>query len=179
MSSPDLTRRGAAGLLALALPLVLGGCLRPMYGPTASGAPLQDVLASIEIEPVITPPLQERVGHYLRSELVFDLDGSGQPRPKRYKLKIAIAESVQSPIVDTVTGRAVSATLSATATYSLATLDGKVVVPPSTAISSASYDRSIQRFATVRAARDADIRVARVLADQIKTQLAAALATAS
>src|SRR5215210_748796 len=144
MSSPDLRCRSLTGLFVFAVSLALGGCLRPMYGPTASGAPLQDVLASVVIEPVVTPPLQERVGHYLRSELAFNLDGSGQPRPKRYRLKIAIAESVQSPIVDTVTGRAVSATLSATATYSLATLDGKVVVPPSTAISSASYDRSVQ-----------------------------------
>ena len=179
MSSPDLVRRRAVRVLALGMTLALGGCLRPLYGPTASGERLQDVLAAIEVEAVLTPALQERIGHYLRSELTFDLDGTGQPRPKRYRLKLSVAESVQSPIVDTVTGRAVSATLSAVATYSLLTLDGKVVVPPSTATGFASYDRSLQRFATVRAARDADIRVARLLADQIRTRLAAALATAS
>jgi LPS-assembly lipoprotein len=32
---------------------------------------------------------QERLGHYLRSELIFDLDGSGQAAvPKRYRLKM-------------------------------------------------------------------------------------------
>jgi LPS-assembly lipoprotein len=40
----------------------------------------------------------------------------------------------------------------------------------------ASYDRTSQRFANIRAARDAEIRDAKVLADQIKTRLAVALA---
>ena len=179
MSSPDLSRRAFARVAALGLTLALAGCFRPLYGPTASGARLQDVLASVQVEPVVTRALQERIGHYLRSELVFDLDGSGQPRPKRYRLTLAVAESVQSPIVDTTTGRAVSATLFATATYSLLALDGRVVVPPTTTQASASYDRTAQRFATVRAARDAEIRVAKTLADQIRTRLATTLATAS
>ncbi len=54
MSSPDLTRRHLARIASVGLSLALAGCLRPLYGPTASGAPLQDVLASIEIEPVVT-----------------------------------------------------------------------------------------------------------------------------
>jgi LPS-assembly lipoprotein len=179
MSLLDLAGHTATRIAVLGLSLGLAGCLRPLYGPTASGQRMQDVLASIQVEPVLTRPLQERIGHYLRSELTFDLDGSGTPAPKRYRLTLAISESVQSPIVDTVTGRAVSATLSATATYSLLTLDGKVVVPPTNTTASASYDRSVQRFAAVRAARDANIRVARVLADQIRTRLASTLATAS
>ena len=179
MSSPDLTRRHLGRIAVLGLSLALAGCLRPLYGPTASGAPLQDVLASIEIEPVVTRELQERIGHYLRSELVFDLDGSGQPRPKRYRLKLSVSESVQSPIVDTVTGRADAATLTAIATYSLVSNDGKVILPPTNAVGSTSYDRSVQRFATVRAARDADIRLAKLLADQIRIRLASALATTS
>ena len=43
------------------------------------------------------------------------------------------------------------------------------------ATSVASYDRSQQRFANVRAARDAEIRAATVLADQIRTRLGIAL----
>ncbi len=45
------------------------------------------------------------------------------------------------------------------------------------ATATASYDRSAQRFATVRAARDADIRLAKVLSEQIRTRLSAALAS--
>src|SRR3712207_150832 len=100
MLSPDLTRRYAAHIAALGLTLALAGCFRPLYGPTASGERVQDVLASIQVEPVVTRVLQERIGHYLRNELAFELDGSGQPRPKRYRLTLSVSEGVQSPIVD-------------------------------------------------------------------------------
>jgi LPS-assembly lipoprotein len=39
------------------------------------------------------------------------------------------------------------------------------------------YDRSTQRLSNVRAARDAEIRNAKTLADQIRTRIAAFLAT--
>jgi LPS-assembly lipoprotein len=156
----------------------LSACLRPLNGPTASGALLPDVLAAIEVEPITSPTNQERITHYLRSELVFDLDGSGQPRPKRYKLTISVAESVTAPIVDAVSGRAAAATLIANASYSLTSLDGRVITT-GVASGSASYDRYIQRFANIRASRDAEIRLARLLAEQIKTRLSAVLVTSS
>jgi hypothetical protein len=40
-----------------------------------------------------------------------------------------------------------------------------------------SYERSIQRFANTRAARDSEILAARQLADQIRSRVAAFLAT--
>lgn len=158
-------------VLVTALALGLGGCLRPLYGPTASGARLQDVLAAIEVLPIQTGTGQERVGHYLRSELVYDLDGSGQPKPKRYKLAIVFNERVQTPIVDTLTGRADSATLYATATYTLTGPDGAIILFE-TATGTASYDRFVQRFTNIRAARDAEIRLAKLLSEQIKTRIA-------
>ena len=42
------------------------------------------------------------------------------------------------------------------------------------AFTAATYDRSSQRFANIRAARDAEIRDAKALADQIRTRVAAA-----
>jgi LPS-assembly lipoprotein len=160
-----------------ALTLGLSACFRPLYGPTASGESLPSVLAAIEIDKVTTSLPQERVGHYLRSELVYDLNGSGIPAPKRYKLNLSFVERVQSPIVDTSTGRAQSATLTGELTYKLTSLDGQTVITSGTATGYVTYDRSPQRFATVRAARDADIRLAKTLADQMRTRLAAALAT--
>ena len=183
MSSPDLrslsrhARRGARLAAAALIAAGLSACLRPLHGPTASGAPMPEVLAAIEVEPVTAGAGQERLTHYLRSELVFDLDGSGQPRPKRYKLVVAAGEQVSSPIVDTVTGRAQSATLVGQANYTLSTLDGSRVIASGRATASASYDRYIQRFANVRASRDAEIRVAKLLSEQIRTRLAAALAS--
>jgi LPS-assembly lipoprotein len=168
-------RLAAAAFVALSL----AACLRPLHGPTASGASMQDAFASIQVEPVVASVGQERLTHYLRSELVFDLDGSGQPRPKRYKLAVSATEQVATPIVDTVTGRAAAATLVANATYTLSSLDGTRVITTGKANASATYDRHAQRFASVRASREAEIRVAKLLSEQIRTQLAATLASGS
>jgi len=181
MSSPDRLRRTLVGALVLG-PLTLGlsGCLRPLYGE-AAGRSLQASLASIEIAPItgIAPaPYSERLGHYLRQELTFDLDGSGAPvtAPKAYRLTIGVSTTNVAPTVDSGTGRADATTLSAIAVYALAPINGGVPVTQGRALASASYDRSPQRFAIVRASRDAEIRLARTLAEQIRTRLAATLA---
>ena len=116
-----------------------------------------------------------RAGGGPRSELIFALDGSGQPGPKRYRLKLQGSESVQTPIVSTTTGRAEAGTIVGVVKYSLENLDGTKIVTEGVATSTATYDRSVQRFASLRAARDAEIRLASVLADQIKTRLASVL----
>ncbi len=167
-----------AGLTA-GLSLGLTACFKPLYGPTASGESLQTVLASIGVPEIAWPDSQAVMGHYLRSELIYALNGSGSETPKRYVLKLALARSLSTPIVDTETGRATSAIVGGTVTYTLTSLDGTRVYTQGSATSSTSYDRYQQRFATVRAGRDAEIRLARVLAEQIKTRLAATLSAGS
>ena len=164
----------AAGALGLALSL--SGCLRPLHGPTASGVPVQDSLASVEVETVATGRGQERLGHNLRSEIIFMLDGSGEPRPKTYKLAMEAAEAVQVTTVDTQTGQADAAILNATAKYTLTSLDGTRALTTGTARATATYYRDQQRFASVRAARDAEIRVAKLLAEDISKRLSAVFA---
>jgi LPS-assembly lipoprotein len=176
MSSRDLSRAARISLV-LAASLAVAGCFRPLYGPTASGEKLQEVLAAIEVDKVTSPAGQERLSHYVRSELIFDLDGSGLPKPKRYKLALDTAETIQPVSVDTLSGRADQAMLNGTATFSLRDLDGRVVFA-GTARANATYQRDEQRFASVRAARDADIRVAKLLSDDIKQRIAAHFATA-
>lgn len=167
-------RRAAAGLCVL----TLAGCgFRPLYGRTTSGVPLADVLASIDVLPITAPVGQERLAHSVRSELIYELDGSGQPRPKRYKLTLETAESVQVTTVDTTTGRADAAVLNATVKYTLAPFDGAPALTSGTARGTATYYRDQQRFASVRAARDAEIRLSKQLADEIKQRLAALFAT--
>jgi LPS-assembly lipoprotein len=178
MSSPDLNRLLRFAAIG-AMTLSLAACLRPLYGPTASGVSVPAALASIDVADVATPPAHERFGHYLRSELVFDLDGSGVPGEKRYKLALSYAQQIDAPIVDTTTGRAQSATLVGTVTYTLKSIADDKVVTGGAATATATYDRTVQRFATVRAERDAEIRLAKALAEQIKTRLAAGFATAS
>lgn len=160
-----------------ALALNLSACFRPLYGPTASGEPMAALLASVQVDDVAMAQGQERLGHYLRSELIFDLDGSGQPSAKRYRLKMQGSESVQTPIVSSQTGRAEAGTIVGTVKYALEDLSGTKIISEGVATSTATYDRSIQRFASLRAARDAEIRLAKVLAEQIKTRIASVLVT--
>jgi LPS-assembly lipoprotein len=174
MSSPEpyrLLRLAAAAALTLGL----GACFQPLYGPTASGVPLSGELAAIDVDEVTVSPAFERFSHYLRSEVVFNLNGSGVPATKRYKLGLAFTSHLDMPIVDTASGRAQSATLVGDVAYTLKTLAGAKVITVGKVQGSASYDRNVQRFATVRAARDAEIRLAKVLADQIRTQIAIAV----
>ena len=178
MSSFNL--KGLATVAVVAgLSLGLSACFRPLYGPTASGESLQTVLASIDVPDRDWPQSLANTGHYLRSELVYALNGSGSDTPKRYRLGMSLRENQSSPVVDLETGTASSVIVSGTLTYTLTTLDGKTVVTQGVATSSTSFDRFPQRFANIRAARDAEIRLAKDLAQQVKTRLSAALATTS
>jgi LPS-assembly lipoprotein len=169
--------RAARVAVVATLALNLSACFRPLYGPTASGEPMAALLASVQVDDVAMAQGQERLGHYLRSELIFDLDGSGQPSTKRYRLKMQGSESVQTPIVSSQTGRAEAGTIVGTVKYALEDLSGTKIISEGVATSTATYDRSIQRFASLRAARDAEIRLAKVLAEQIKTRIASVLVT--
>jgi LPS-assembly lipoprotein len=175
MSSFNLKGLAHVALVA-GLSLGLSACFRPLHGPTASGQSLQTVLASIDVPEVEWPPALANTGHYLRSELVYALNGSGSDTPKRYRLALRLTESQSSPVIDTEIGTASSVIVGGTLTYTLTSLDGKTVVTQGTATSSASFDRFPQRFANMRAARDAEIRLAKDLTQQVRTRLSAVLA---
>ena len=167
---PGLARRiGAFCALLLASPL--SGCIEPLYGPIGSGAPLAAELQAIDVEPI-----PDRLGHYVTNELIFGFNGTGSQVPPRYHLKVRLRERVQTPILDTVTGRATSATVIVDADYKLVTVPEGVEVTKGIASGVASYDRFSDRLSNVRAARDAEIRDAKVIADSIRTRVSMALA---
>lgn len=178
MSSLNLMSLARLAVVA-GLSLGLSACFKPLYGPTASGQSFQTVLASIDVPEIDWPDNQAVMGHYLRSELVYLLNGSGSDTPKKYALHLSLAKSLSTPTVDTETGRATSAIINGKLSYTLTSIDGKTVYTKGTATSASSYDRYQQRFATVRAQRDAEIRLAKVLAEQVKTRLAASLSAGS
>ena len=161
------------GLAAVGLTVALSGCeIRPLYGPTTMGVPLADELKAIEIAPI-----PDRIGHYVANELIFAFNGTGsRTTTPRYKLEVKLKDHVQSPIIDTVTGRATSATVFLDAEYKLTTMDAKKVVTSGTLMQIASYDRFSNRLANVRAARDGEIRDAKVIADEIRSRISTALA---
>jgi LPS-assembly lipoprotein len=169
------TTRATIGrlLTTVMIAFATAGCLRPMYAPSAAATPaVQTRLAGIVVE-----PLPERLGHYLVQEIRYELDGSGGTTQPKYRLTLTANERLQAAIVNSQTGRATSATLAVDATFTLTQIDGGVTIVSGTAFASASYDRTQQRYAAIRAARDAEIRIARTLAEQIRTRIAAHFAT--
>ena len=177
MSLHEPTRRrqgfagGRRGVLAALLSLALSGCLQPLYGPLSSGG---DVAA--ELQAIAIDPIPDRLGHYLENELIFAFNGTGSQVTPKYRLIVALRENVQTPLLDTVTGYPSAGTVVVNADYKLVPAQGGEPIAKGTAMVAASYDRTSQRFADIRAARDAEIRDARVLADQIRTNIAAAFA---
>jgi LPS-assembly lipoprotein len=167
MSSFDRLCLGALRpALASLLALALNGCIHPLYGTNGVDAQL----AQIEVAPI-----PDRVGHYLAEELKFETNGSGASPVPRYKLTITTTESLGGLIVNLHSLTSDAAALTLTANYSLVEIEGGKEVTNGKASATASYDRSQQRFANVRAARDAEIRAATVLADQIRTRIGIAL----
>ena len=153
-----------------AVSLTLAGCFQPMYG-TSVGVDTRAELQAIAIDPV-----SGRLGHYLTEELRFLLNGTGEEQTPRYRLVVTFTQSGQTSLVDTVTGRATSNSLSVRANYKLLPAAGGTAVAEGYVISLADYDRGSNRFANVRAARDAEIRNAKAMADQIRTRIASTLA---
>ena len=154
-----------------AVSLALAGCFQPMYGP-GLGRDVRGELQAIAVEPV-----QGRLGHYLTEELRFLLNGTGDSALPRYRLVVTFTQSGQTSLVDTVTSRATSNSLSVRANYKLLPALGGAPVAEGYVVSLADYDRGSNRFANVRSARDAEIRNAKAMADQIRTRIASSLAT--
>lgn len=178
MSSSEtgtMTRRRPLALAAaLGFAALVGGCFQPLYGEgTVSkvGGNVRNAMLGIDV-----PEIKGLVGHYLRNELVFEFDGGGAPdRQKILKLEATTKESLEVITVDYANGRADSATLIATVDWQLLRVGSNEVVASGQSVVRAPYERSQQRFASLRAARDAQIRAAKNLAQLIKARVAAAL----
>jgi LPS-assembly lipoprotein len=164
---PALPRLCAALLLAFAI----SGCIRPLYGQLSEGGDVASELQAIAVDPI-----PNRVGHYLGNELIFALNGTGSHVPAKYRLTVVVSESVQAPLIDTVSGYPTAANVMVNADYKLVPVQGGEPITKGLATALVSYDRTSQRFADIRAARDAEIRNAKTLADQIRTNIAAVFA---
>ncbi len=156
-------------LAALALSLGLAGCMQPLYGEAAHPGLVQ-AMRAIEVAPI-----PERIGHYLADDLISRINGSGEtPRPL-YRLTVKLSQSTTTPTIESQIQSAVSATVTGTAIFSLTKIDDGKLIYAGAATNSAVYDRTLQSYADLRAARDAELRVAKSLADEIELRVAGAL----
>ena len=159
------------GLAVLVLAGALGGCFQPMYGQSTlfgAGAKLRDEMRQVEILEI-----QGRLGQEIRNDLIFELTGGqGNPVGAPYKLAITITSGSQTPLVDVASGRATSETVTLDVTYRVLDVSNDKVVLAEKALARISIDRSQQRYAGLRAVRDAQNRAAKLVAEQIRSRLA-------
>lgn len=170
-------RRPALALATLAAVAGFGlsACgFQPLYGSstrTASGARLAEAMSSVDVTPI-----PGRVGQKLRNELIFANTGGSYAAQSRYKLDIAIREQVIDQLVQ-ITGDARGQVYQLQAHYKLINIANGNVLREGTAVSRAPYNRYQEIFANVRARYNAEDRAARIVAESIKTQVAAILAS--
>jgi LPS-assembly lipoprotein len=187
MSSFDAARLVGA----MALGLSVGGCFQPLYGQASHPGLVEDMRAievaeiGPQIDKVIKPNAIgisadvdriDRIAHYLRNDLIFNLNGTGTSPPLKYRLTVTTKETTTTPTVESQEGVADAATLTVSAKYVLTPYGGGAPIIANEALSSAVYDTSYNHFANQRAARDAEIRLAKSLADEMELRIAAALA---
>jgi len=165
-----LSSRALGAVAALSLAVGLAGCFQPLYSEAAHPGIINEVRA-IEVAPI-----KDRIGHYLGDDLTTDLNGTGQTPTPKYRLTVTVDTGISTPTVNSLTNVATSATLKAVAKYTLNKVDGDEKVLEGKAIAAAAYDRSQQRYNDLRAERDAEIRLARALSDEISLRVASGLA---
>jgi LPS-assembly lipoprotein len=175
MSSSEPHPRPRAGrrlLLLAALPaLLLAACtVQPLYGTAPSGEAVASALSHVAIDQV-----DNRVAQEVRNRLIFLLyGGAGQPTAPAYKVRLTVA-TTESALGVTPIESAPAYSVTVAATYEVTSLATGEIVLRTTSRGSASYDRVNQVFANTRARLDAENRAAVVVADDIRTRLAAAL----
>ncbi|MEX0591453.1 MAG: LPS assembly lipoprotein LptE [Xanthobacteraceae bacterium] len=149
-----------------------GGCsFQPMYAQTplfGSGPSLRDALRDVDVASI-----DGRIGNELRNDLIYELTGGeGNQRDAPYRLTLVANVSSFNPIIDTESGRPVAQMVSFDVTYKLHDVVKDRTVLTEQALARVSLDRSQQRYANVRAVRDAENRAAKVVAEQIRSRLA-------
>ena len=153
---------------------LLGGCIQPVHAPNLGGGSK----AAVQLSQITVDRVEGYLGYILKSELDFLLTGGGEPtKNSRYLLKVKTQQSKASSIIDASTGRAQIATLQIEAVYVLVDQQqgGRIKASGKT-FASASFDRSQLRFATLRAERDAEERVAKSRAERLRIIVTTSLA---
>jgi LPS-assembly lipoprotein len=138
-----------------------------MLGLMLAAVSARSQLPAIAVDEPVTR--QEQV---FRNKLLFGLRGGGEAASSLYRLNYRITFDIQQLAIQEVTGTPSSYQLNGRIAYILedAATGEPLLVDEALAI--ASYNRSSQNFANLRAERDAEDRVATNLASKVETRLA-------
>ncbi|MCO4317465.1 LPS assembly lipoprotein LptE [Phyllobacterium sp. 21LDTY02-6] len=190
MSLPDyrsrvLSAKRFLSLGVVGLSLIAAGCqVRPLYSEAApaigSGGASGSVRSKLSTVAINQPG--DRVTQEVRNHLIFLFaGGAGQPASPAYNLQMVVYARdlslalVQNAINDK-SGQPTAGSIRMTGNYVLTRVSDGQVVGRGTRIVTADYDAPRQRFAVVRAQRDANNRAARELAEALNLSVAQDLA---
>lgn len=178
---PALSRTGALALAAAAALATSACTVRPLYQDVSSsiapaGATASTGLATVSVKPVDgTKLIYRRAAQELRNHLIFGLNGgAGEPAAPRYLLDLFVTSRIISAakIQIAVDNEPTAGSAIVTAKYRLLDMATGRAVAAGTRSATASFDKSRQIFATVRAEDDAENRAARELAEILRLSLA-------
>jgi LPS-assembly lipoprotein len=165
-------------ILLSCLVLASACTVRPLYAPAGSiapGAATTTQLSSISVKPEAT-----RYGLEVRNHLIFLLNGGkGEPASPVYTLALNVTSLREAAAIIQVgdEDEPTAGTITVASRYTL-TKDGKPVAQGRRQVTS-SFDAPRQEFANLRAARDAENRAARELAELVRLAVAQDLARLS
>lgn len=156
----------------LALAGSLSACFQPVHGTRLGNSSVSAELAQVSIAPIDGGYL----GYALKTELEFLFGNGAIASNPRYVLTVKAAQSKSSTIIDVAASRPQSVAVQAEAIYELRDTKNGTIRASGKTFGSANYDRSSQRFATIRAQRDAEERLGKALAERLRILVSAALA---
>jgi LPS-assembly lipoprotein len=165
-------------LVVCALGALLGGCFQPMYASNNSipGSPaLHDKLAAIDLPSVKTSKTSDaRLGVAVKNALAFNFYGAATGDSPTHRLEVTMSTTALSIIVDNTSGRPDIQDYGIDASYVLREIATNKAVVVGQTFSRVSFDipGQEQRFARVRALRDAEDRATQQIADNISRRLA-------
>jgi LPS-assembly lipoprotein len=165
--------RMTALLAAVVAGFVLSGCqVRPLYGSGAStdiagGSP--SVRQSLRQIDIADP--RDRPEQVFRNALLFNLQGGNGEAQTRYRLTYRLVLREQQIALEEITGTPASYQILGHISYLLEDNDTGDVLMTDKVTAIASYDRSSQNFANVRAKRDGEDRVGKELARLVEIRI--------
>jgi LPS-assembly lipoprotein len=168
-------RERRPGVLALVLVAVtsLTGCqLRPLYATAPAAPGPQADLPAISVEAPAN-----RIEQVYRNALLYGLRGGGEGAPARYALIYRMTVRSQAIAVERGTGTPNAYQLTGGVSFLVKDAMSGDSVFGASVTSVDTYTRSSQDFSNIRALRDAEDRLARVLAELTQARLAAYFAT--
>jgi LPS-assembly lipoprotein len=169
-------RRLSLGML-LGATLLLTACgdsgFRPLYATIGGGKDVSEHLKQVDFAPI-----PGRVGQRIRNEMIFQTTGGGNPLPPAYRLEVVLNETLTSTLVRS-TGEAEGQIYVVQASFRLIDHKQKKVVFEGTSQARSGFERFTSIYANVRGREDAENRVARTIADDLKSRLAAYLSRAT